>query len=240
MLVNEAAALKYWPGEDAVGQRAILNNQEYTVVGIVANVRHLGPEQPVRQECYLPLAREGALGMTLVLRTAGDPMAVLPAVKSAIWSVNRNQRLSSDTVTLAGYMDHLIAQRRFNMAVLGLFGVLGVVIAAVGMYGVMAYIVSQRTSEIGLRMALGAGRGRIAGMVMRRASVLMGTGLAAGGIIAWVASARLAPFLFEIEPTDATVFGVAFVVLTATGVVASVAPTLRAASIDPLLALKRE
>ena len=104
-------------------------------------------------------------------------MAVLPAVKAAIWSVNREQRFTGDTMTLERYMDRLIAQRRFNMAVLALFGVLGLVIAAVGIYGVMAYVVAQRTNEIGVRMALGATRGNVVSMVLRRAGALMALGL---------------------------------------------------------------
>ena len=126
------------------------------------------------------------------MRTTGDPMKVLPAAKAAIWSVNREQRLTSDTVTLEGYMDRLIAQRRFNMALLALFGGLGLVIAAVGIYGVMAYIVAQRTSEIGVRMALGATRRDVVAMVLKRATVLMALGLALGGLAAWYLSCHAA------------------------------------------------
>jgi ABC-type antimicrobial peptide transport system permease subunit len=165
-------------------------------------------------------------------------MAVLPAVKAAIWSVNPEQRLTGDTVTLERYMDRLIAQRRFNMAVLALFGVLGLVIAAVGIYGVMAYVVAQRTNEIGVRMALGATRGNVVSMVLRRAGVLMALGLAIGASGAWYLSAGVKSFLFEVQPTDAGIFVAARAVLSFAGLMASALPARRAATVDPVVALR--
>jgi predicted permease len=238
MVINLAAADRYWPGQEALGQRISMNKKDYTVVGIVGSIRHLGPEIAPRQECYLPAAQERAYGGSLVVRTAADPMAVLPAVKAAIWSVNPEQRLTGDTVTLERYMDRLIAQRRFNMAVLALFGVLGLVIAAVGIYGVMAYVVAQRTNEIGVRMALGATRGNVVSMVLRRAGVLMALGLAIGASGAWYLSAGVKSFLFEVQPTDAGIFVAALAVLSFAGLMASALPARRAATVDPVVALR--
>jgi predicted permease len=243
VVINLAAARKYWPNEEAIGQRVKINSKERTVVGVVGDIRHLGPETPPRQECYIPFTQEQNIGATLVIRTGADPLSVLPAVKSAIWSVNKEQRLTGDTVTLDAYMDRLIAQRRFNMAVLALFGVLGLVIAAAGIYGVMAYIVAQRTNEIGVRMALGATRGRVVSMVLGRAAVLIIAGLALGGGAAWLLTKglkRLEGFLFQIEPTNVAVLIAALATLACAGLAASALPARRAASVDPLVALRHE
>ena len=237
-VINEVAAKKYWPDRDAVGQRFKVNNEEMTVVGIVGNLRHLGPEVQPRQECYVPMAQSRVIGVMLVMRTKGDPMAVLPAVKAAIWSVNKEQRISGETFTLEQYMDRLIAQRRFNMSLLALFGGLGLIIAAVGIYGVMAYVVAQRTNEIGVRMALGATRGHVVGMVLRRAAAMMAIGLALGGAIAWYAGAAVRAFLFQTEPNDLRTVAAALITLTAAGLLASAIPARRAASVDPLTALR--
>jgi putative ABC transport system permease protein len=240
MVVNQAAAQRYWPGLDPIGQHVTMNKTDYVVVGVAGNIHHLGPEIAPRQECYIAAAQDKQYGGALVVRTAGDPMTVLPAVKAAIWSVNREQRLTGDTVTLERYMDRLIAQRRFNMAVLTLFGVLGLVIAAVGIYGVMAYVVAQRTNEIGVRMALGATRGNVVSMVLRRAGVLMIAGLVIGGIGAWYLSAGVKTFLFEVQPNDVRVFAGALAVLACAGLLASALPARRAATVDPLVALRGE
>jgi putative ABC transport system permease protein len=240
VVINQTAARKYWPDTDALGQRVKINNEEATVVGIVGDIRHLGPESPPRPESYLPLSQNGVLGMTLALRTNGDPMASLQAVKTAIWSVNKDQRISGDTFTLEQYMDRLIEQRRFNMALLALFGAVGLVIAAVGIYGVMAYLVAQRTNEIGVRMALGATRGAVVGMVLRRAGILMIVGLAIGGIVAWYGSTVVKAFLFETQPNDVRILAAAMVTLAIAGLIASAVPARRAASVDPLIALRRE
>ena len=171
-------------------------------------------------------------------------MKVLPAVKAAIWNVNREERLTSDAVTLEKYMERLIAQRRFNMALLALFGGLGLVIAAVGIYGVMAYIVAQRTNEIGVRMALGATRRDVVSMVLKRAGLLMTLGLIVGCAGAWYLSITpriaLKTYLFETQPTDLWIFATALITLAIAGLIASAVPAHRAASVDPLVALRTE
>jgi putative ABC transport system permease protein len=239
-VINQAAADKYWPGQDPIGQRMILDKEDRTVVGVVGNIHHLGPEIAPRQECYIPAAQDKQYGVSLAVRTTADAMRVLPAVKAAIWSVNPEQRLTGDTVTLEKYMDRLIAQRRFNMAVLALFGVLGLVIAAAGIYGVMAYVVAQRTAEIGVRMALGATRGNVVWMVLRRAGTWLVLGLAIGGAGAWSLRAVVKTFLFGVQPTDPWIFVGALAVLAAAGLLASAVPARRAASVDPLVALRAE
>jgi predicted permease len=241
VVINEAAARKYWPGEDPIGKRLKINDKDVIVVGIVGDIRHLGPETPPRQECYVPASQTGYFGSaTLVIRTSRDPLAVLPAVKNAIWTVNKEQRLRSETVTLEGYMDRLVAQRRFNMALLALFGVLGLMIAAAGIYGVMGYLVAQRTNEIGVRMALGATRAHVVSMVLRRASILMVAGIVIGAAVAWWFAAGVKAFLFQIEPNDPRIFAAALATLAAAGLLASAIPARRAASVDPMVALRQE
>ena len=126
------------------------------------------------------------------------------------------------------------------MALLSLFGVLGLMIVAVGIFGVMAYLVAQRTTEIGVRMALGASRGRVVSMVLRRAAALMVTGLAIGVAGAWYLGAGVATFLYQIQPTDLGVFSSALLILVCAGFLASAIPAYRAATVDPLVALRHE
>ena len=237
-VINQWAAKTYWPDADALGQVFSINSQDHTVVGIVGDIRHLGPETPPRQETYVPLAQNTVIGMTLALRTHGDAMAALPAVKAAIWSVNKDQRISGDVFSLEGYMDRLIAQRRFNMTLLALFGGLGLVIAAVGIYGVMAYIVAQRTGEIGVRMALGATRGHVVTMVLKRAGAMMAAGLVIGTVVAWYASSAVRAFMFETEPGDPRILAAAVLTLAIAGLLASVIPARRASRVDPIIALR--
>jgi putative ABC transport system permease protein len=133
-----------------------------------------------------------------------------------------------------------VAQRKLNMLLLGLFGLLGLVISAVGIYGVMAYLVSQRTREIGVRMALGATRGRVVRMVMGNASVLVIAGLVLGGVGAWYLSTTAQTFLFKLDSNDPRAFVAAIASLALAGLVASVIPARRAASVDPMEALRAE
>jgi putative ABC transport system permease protein len=240
VVINQAAARKYWGDADPLGQRIKINRDERVVVGVVGDIRHLGPEKPTRQEAYVAFRQNQVTSATFVMRTSVDPLMLLPAVKTAIRSVDPGQRLLADTVTLEAYMDRLIAERRFSMALLALFGGLGLVIAAVGIYGVMGYIVAQRTNEIGVRMALGATAGNVVWMVLRRAGALMIVGLAIGSFSAWALSAKVQQYLFEVQPNDLRVFGGALLVLAVAGLVASAIPARRAAAVDPLTALRHE
>ncbi len=240
VIVNHAAVQKYWQGADALGQQVRLQGKEWVVVGIVGDVRHGGPETAPTPECYFPLAQNEPWNATLVVRTTGDPLRVLPAVKAAVWSVSLNQRIDGDIFTLEGYMDRLIAQRRFTMTLFALLGVLGLAISAVGIYGVMAYLVAQRTNEIGVRIALGATPGGVVTMVLRRAGALIGIGLAIGTGVALYASRFAKAFLFQLEPNDPRIFAAALAVLALAGLGASVVPARRAAAVDPIVALRRE
>ena len=238
--MNEAAARHYWPDRDPLGERIIIEKIDLTVVGVIGNIRHGGPESQVNPEAYVPLAQGGVLGAALLMRTDGDPTALLPAAKAAIWGVNPEQRFTTDIVTLEAHMSRLIAQRRFNMALLALFGLLGLVIAAAGIYGVMAYVVAQRTSEIGVRMALGATRADIVRMILTNAGLLMGIGLGVGFMAARYLSRTVEAFLFQVEPTDPRVFAAAVSTLALSGLIASALPARRAASVDPVVALRRD
>jgi putative ABC transport system permease protein len=240
VVVNEAAARKYWPGRDAIGQRITVADRERVVVGVVGNIRHLGPEVLPRQEAYLPLAQERVRSATLVARTTRPPLEVLPAVKAAIRSVPPGQRFASEVTTLDGYMDRLVAQRRFLMALTAMLGALALLIATAGVYGVMSYAVAQQTAEIGLRMALGATPSAVLRRVLRQASVLLGSGLGVGAAAAWMLGSSVRAFLFGVRPDDAGVSVAATCVLAIAGLLASAMPARRAANIDPLVALRHE
>jgi putative ABC transport system permease protein len=239
-VINQTAAAKFWPGQDPIGQHVTINKVDREIVGIVGDIHHLGPEMPVRQEIYMPAEQDQWANGDLAIRTTGDPMTVLPAVKAAIWSVNPTQVMSEQTITMEGYLDRFLAQRRFNMALLALFGVVGLVIAAAGLYGVMAYTVAQRTNEIGVRMALGATPGNVLTMVLRQAAILTTTGLALGTAGAWYLGTSVRTFLFQVDTTDLRVFTASLAVLATAGLAASLLPARRAARVDPLIALRSE
>ena len=210
-----------------------------TVVGVVGNLRYDGPETEWRTQAFVPLSQSRVIGATLVLRTTPAMSGVLPAIKTAIWSEFPDIPLP-DISTLDEYFGQLIAQRHFNMLLLGLFGLVGIAIAAIGIYGVMAYIVSERTQEIGIRIALGAVPAGILWSVLGRASLYLGVGLAAGMAGAWSLAGLVKSFLFATAPHDPAVYVGVLAVLTITGLAAAIVPARRAARVDPLGALRAE
>jgi predicted permease len=240
MIVDEVMARKYFPGEDPVG-RIVQFAGTRRIVGITASIRHEGPEAGWREQGFIPIAQSDASGATLVLRLARGvgPAEILPAIKAAVWTRFPGLALP-DVQTLAQYLHDLVAQRRFNMLLLGLFGLLGVVIACVGIYGVIAYVVTLRTQEIGIRAALGAAPAAILWSVLRMAVLYLAGGLIAGLAASWLLGAFVSSLLFQVEPRDPWVYTIVAATLAATGVVAAVVPARRAAGVDPLIALRQE
>lgn len=236
VLLNDVAARLYLGDRDPIGARINING-ERTVVGVVGSVRLGGPESEVRPEAYAPLEAKSMFGADLVIKTAGRPEDIAPTVRAALWEIAPDLTLG-ETQTLEMFFSRLIAQRRFNMLLLTIFGLLGIVITGVGIYGVMAYVVEQRTQEIGVRMALGAQPKRVLGMMLTRAMVYVAVGLAAGVAGAYALSRFVESFLFKVEPGDPVVYVGTAALLIAIGLLAAWIPSRRAAKVDPIIALR--
>jgi predicted permease len=238
VILNQMAAERLFPGVPAVGKVVALNG-ERTVVGVVGNINQSNLETDPRTEAYVPLGQGSVTFAELVVRTRGEPLAVVAPMRAAVLGVLPDVPLRN-VRTMEQIMGRQVAQRRLNMLLLGLFGLLGLVIAAVGIYGVMAYVVAQRTREIGVRMALGASRSRIIGMVLGRAGVLVAAGVVVGGVSAWLLSRTAESFLFRMDPSDPRAYAAALGVLVGAALVASLIPARRAASVNPVEALRAE
>ena len=238
VIINESAAGKYFPDEDPIGRKVGINGAR-TIVGVVGDVHQTSLEMEPRPEAYLPMAQTRVFGGSLVIRTSGNPYDTLAVVKSAVFTVLPNVPLRN-VMTMEELIGKRVAQRRLNMLLLGLFGALGLLLSAVGVYGVIAYGVSQRVREIGVRIALGATPSKVVAMVLLNAAVLVGAGLTIGGFGAWYLSAVAKAFLFRIQPTDARAFAAALLLLAGAAFVAAVIPARRAASVDPMNALRAE
>ena len=234
-IINETAARRFFPGADPVGREL----GGAAIVGVVGDVHQVSLEKEPLPEMYFPLAQDRANAGILVVRTHANPYDVLPAVRGVVYAVLPDVPLRNIT-TLEEMLAKQLAQRRLNMLLLVLFGLLGLVIAAVGIYGLMAFVVAQRTREIGVRMALGATRSRVVGMVVLRASGLVVCGLVAGSLGAWYLSAVAGAFLFRLEPTDPRAFAAAAASIFVAAAVAAVVPVWRAARVDPVVALRTE
>ena len=237
-IINESAAHKFFPGVDPIGQVVGLH-QNVTIVGVVGDVREMNLETEPVPEAYLPIDQSEAFGGDVVIRTTSNPYAMLPALKSTVFAVLPEVPLRN-VKTMEGLVAGRIAQRKISMLLLSLFGVLGVTIASVGIYGIMSYLVAQRTREIGVRIALGATRINVMTMVLANAAAVVAVGLIIGVGVSWYVSAVAKAFLFDLQPTDPRAFVAAAVALSIAALVAAAIPARRAASVDPVVSLRSE
>jgi putative ABC transport system permease protein len=244
-IVNQSMARRFWPGQDPLGKRLLFGRPGregpwMTVVGIVGDVRYR-ELQSVKPDIYVPFLQDPHWAMDLVVRTSSDPLSAASAVTAAVQEVDRDQPVSGIT-TMERALSDTVARPRLRSFILGVFAALALLLAAVGLYGIIAQSVAQRRQEIGIRIALGAGRPEVLRLVLRQGLGLTLAGLAAGLILAVAVGATgwLATLLYGVESMDFVTFAAVPFVLLAVAVAASLIPALRATRVDPLTVLRAE
>jgi len=244
-VVNEALARHLWPGENPVDKQLPLGGpgsngpQPTTVLGVVGDTRHEGLNQDIEGEIYVPYLQEASPSMQLAVRTATQPTSLVSAVRAQVMAVDSSEPIYHVS-TMEQTLSDSLAPRRFNMLLLGIFAGLALALATVGIYGVMAFSVAQRTHEIGIRMALGAERRDVLSLIVRDALTLTLIGVVFGVAGAWALTRFLTSFLFNVRSTDPATFVVVSAVLIAVSMLASYIPARRATCVDPMVALRYE
>jgi putative ABC transport system permease protein len=242
VVVNQAFAMRFFPGADVIGKRLQLMgdpqpNRE--IVGVVGDIRHVALSEPDWAEMYVPYAQFAPPTMNLIVRAAANPLNLAAALQLQVSDVDKDITLSAVT-SMDNILGASVSQPRFSSELIGMFAVLALLLAAIGLYGLIAYSVSQRTSEIGIRMALGATREDILRLVLRRGSALAFAGAAIGMVAALAASRLLSSMLFAVSPKDPETFLAVAFLLISVALAACYIPARRAAKVDPMVALRYE
>jgi len=239
VVINEALAKRHWPAGDAMGHRLVFSSGSYEIVGIVKDVREFGPDDPPPALAYFSAPQYFVRTLRYVVRTSGDPELIIPKVREEVGAVARdlpayNIRTLQQHIELQTQTDQIMPK------LLTVFGAIALVLAVIGVYGVMAYSVSQRTQELGIRRALGAEGRDIVGLVMRQGAMVAGLGALIGLAISFAATRGLSSFLFGVSAFDPVVFGGVTAALVGAAVIATLIPARRALRVDPLVALRND
>ena len=241
-IISEAAARRFWPGENPIGKQLRLHVNESVraprdIIGIVGDVRTRGLELDPVPVVYVPHAQYGAESMTIVARTSGDPMPALPQLKSILKITAPGVALSRAR-TLEDAVAANVAEPRFRTLLLAIFAIVSVALAAVGLYGVVAFSVSQRRAELGLRIALGADPASVLRLVLREGMTPVAAGILIGLSGAALLARVMKTLLFDVDTLDPLTFGAVALTLTVVAFVACYVPARRATTVDPATALR--
>jgi predicted permease len=239
VIVNKTMADRFWPGQDAIGKRfKFFGDQQYRqVVGIARDSKYGSLVEKSTPFIYQPLKQEYSAAFSFSVRTAADPKGIGPGIRETIRSMDSSIPVLA-LRTLHEVVDQSLAQQRTNVLLLSLFSVLALLLAAVGLYGVMAYSVAQRTREIGIRMAIGARSTNVLGMVLKQGLTLVGIGLVLGLVASLIVMRMVTTLLFGIDPSDPLTLGATSGLLASTALLANYIPALRATRVSPVIALK--
>lgn len=241
MIINEAMASRFWPGQDPIGKRLkLFGDQDFReVIGIVADSKYNSLTEPRRPFMYIPLLQEYVPQINLHVRTVSDAKGLVAALRNEIQQVDPSLPVLN-IETLSERVENSLGDERRQATLLGFGGILALILAAVGLYGVMSYSVAQRTREIGIRMALGAGRGNVMGLVLKQGVTLVSAGVALGLAAAFGVTRLLASLLFGVSAIDPITFLATSVLLILVALLASYVPARRATKVDPIIALRYE
>ena len=246
-IVNQTFAQELWPHQDAIGKRFRMGRPSdglpwIQVVGVIGDVKQMGLNEPPRQEVYFPYLQSSGNWMqpnSIVVRTNAEPMSMLHEIQHAVAEIYPNQPLSH-VMTMDDILDHETLQSQIQTILLSSLAALALIMACVGIYGVMAYMVAQRTNEMGVRMALGAQRGHVLGLVLGRGMTLTLIGMTVGVSAALALTRLMRSLLFDVSPTDPVILTGVSVLLIVVALMACLIPARRAASVDPVQALRAE
>jgi predicted permease len=242
VVVNETLAQRFWPNESPIGKRVQLGSAKTPyreVVGVAKDGKYFLLGEPPTEYLFVPHSQNYDGKMTLIARTSGQPETLAEAMRQAV--ANLDSELPVYGVkTMPKFLDRILSGPKSIAALATIFGVVALLMAAVGLYGVMSYSVAQRTREVGIRMALGAGTGTVLRLVLKEGLILVGTGIGIGLITAAAVSRLLGSFLYGISTTDAVTFVTIPFVLALVALVASYVPARRATKVDPMVALRYE
>jgi predicted permease len=236
-IINQTVARKLWPGQSPAGRIAKIGDDDVRVIGVVADVRESSAETVAGWQMYLPVSQQGPEGANLVVRSQLPPETLAPAVMAALRSINPGQP-ATEFKPVQLLVEHAVSPRRFFVILVGVFAALGLLLAALGIYGVISYSVAQRTHEIGIRMALGATQLRVQLGVIAKTLGLATIGITVGTIASFAVSGLVASLLYGTTPTDPATFGAIVLLLACVALLAGYIPARRASRIDPMIALR--